>query len=84
MANVLFLKWGTVEGWDLETDDAKKAVQKWADGGVSMSAALQEDTPDQKQALIDAIDYMDEIWNDWEGVQMSKSEAKEYVRNYGV
>ena len=29
------------------------------------------------------FDKMDEIWLDWEGKQVSREEAKEYVRNYG-
>jgi hypothetical protein len=84
MANVLTLKWGTVKRWDLETEDAKVALQKWADNGVSLSAMTQHDTPEQKQALLDAIDYMDEIWLDWEGRKVTREEAKEYIRNYGL
>lgn len=49
MKNTLTLKWGTVKGWHLETEEAKKALQKWADYGVSMSAALHEDSPEQKK-----------------------------------
>ena len=82
--NSLTLKWGTVKGWKLETDEAKAALQKWADFGVSMSAMAQHDTPEQKQALLDAIDFMDEIWLDWEDKSVSKEEAKEYIRNYGT
>jgi hypothetical protein len=82
MSNLLTLKWGTVKGWHLETAEAKAALQKWADGGVLMSAIMQKDSPEQKQALLDAIDMMDEIWLDWEGKKVSREEAKEYVRNY--
>lgn len=81
--NSLTLKWGTVKAWDLETEEAKAAIQKWADYGASMSAAMQHDTPEQKQALIDAIDHMDEIWLDWDGKKATREEAKEYVRTYG-
>jgi hypothetical protein len=83
MKNSLILKWGSVKGWDLETDEAIAALQKWADYGVSMSAAAQKDTPEQKQALLDAIDLMDEIWLDWDAKEVTKEEAKEYVLNYG-
>lgn len=82
MANVLTLKWGTVKSWALESDEAVAALQKWADMGVSMSAADQKDTPEQKQALIEAIDHMDEIWLDWEDKQVTKEEAKKYVLEY--
>jgi hypothetical protein len=81
--NSLTLKWGTVKGWSLESEEARAALQKWADGGVSMSVMAQHDTPEQKEALCAAIDHMDEIWNDWDGVKMTKEEAKNYVMNYG-
>ncbi len=81
--NKLTLKWGTVKGWEVHTPEARTALKKWADGGVSMSAMMQRDTPEQKQALLDAIDHFDEIWLDWEGKQVSREEAKEYLRTYG-
>lgn len=81
--NSLTLKWGTVKGWDLETDEAKAALKKWMDFGCSASAMKQKDSPEKKQALLDAIDHMDEIWLDWEGEQVSREEAKEYISNYG-
>lgn len=81
--NVLTLKWGTVKGWDIATEEAKAALQKWADGGVCMSAAMQKDSPEQKEALLAAIDHFDEFWLDWEGKQVTREEAKEYVRTYG-
>lgn len=81
--NSLTLKWGTVKGWKLETEAAKAALQKWADGGVSMSAMAQNDSPDQKQAILDAIDHMDEIYLDWEGKNVSREQAKSYILNYG-
>lgn len=82
MPNSLTLKWGTVKGWDLETEEAVAALQKWADHGRTLSAAMHRDTPEQQQDLLAAIDLMDEIWLDWEGKQVTKEEAKEYVLNY--
>ena len=35
---------------------ARAAAQRYADGGMSMSAMAQRDTPEQKQALCDLID----------------------------
>lgn len=81
--NSLTLKWGTVKGWKLESDEAISALQKWADFGRSASAIMQNDSPEQQQALLEAIDHMDEIWLDWEGKQVTRGEAKEYVLNYG-
>lgn len=83
MANTITLKWGSVKGWHIETDEAKAALQRWADFGVSMSAITQRDTPEQKQALIDALDYFDEFWLDWEGKEVTRDEAKDYILNYG-
>lgn len=57
--NSLTLKWGTVKGWNLDSEDARAALQKWA-----MS--------EQKQALLEAIDHMDEIWLDWGVKQVSR------------
>lgn len=82
--NSLTLKWGTIKGWDVETPEAKAALQKWADGGVCMSAGMQKDTPEQKQAIIEAIEFMDEIWLDWENKKVSRDEAKNYIRTYGI
>lgn len=81
--NRLTLKWGTVKGWKLDTDEAKAALQKWANGGVSVSAMAQRNSPEQQQALLDAIDHMDEIYLDWEGKTVSREEAKTYILNYG-
>lgn len=81
--NTLILKWGTVKGWSLEDETAKSALQRWANYGVSASAVAQKDTPEQKQALLEAIDHMDEIYFDWEDKLISKEEAKSYILNYG-
>ena len=82
MPNSLTLKWGSVKAWNIETEDAEAALQKWADLGLSMSAMMRKDSPEQKQALIEAIDFFDEIWLDWEGKKVSKQEAKDYIINY--
>lgn len=83
MPNKLILKWGTVKGWELETQEAVDALQKWANHGRTLSAAMQRDTPEQKKDLLAAIDFMDEIWLDWEDKKVSREEAKQYVMNYG-
>jgi hypothetical protein len=81
--NTLTLKWGTVKAFNLESQEAIDALQKRADYGESMSAALHEDTPDQQQALIDALEFMDEIWLDWDGKMVTREEAKEYILGFG-
>lgn len=85
MAQYLTLKWGTLKAWDFGGNEKAEALLKsyWGDG-ISMSAAAQNDTPQQKQLICDMIDAVDgEIWNDWDGKVMSKDEAKTYVRDYG-
>lgn len=84
MADPLLLKWGTLKGWDLESDAALAAAKKLDDAGPrAMGAMQQRDTPEQKQALCDLIDAIDgEIQNDWTGEMMTKDEAKKYVLEY--
>lgn len=80
----LTLKWGSLKGWDLNTEKSLGILNAWIKLGVSMSAACQRDTPEQKQLLCDLIDSVDgEIWNDWEGKILTKEEAKLYVTEYG-
>lgn len=83
MAEHLLLKWGTLKGWKVETDQSRAALERYANGGVSHSVMMQKDTPDQRAALLDLIDAIDgEITNDWSGENMTKNEAKEYISNY--
>ncbi len=80
----LLLKWGTLKGWNLETQKSKDAFKRYADAGMSLSAMTQQDTAEQKQALCDLIDVIEgKIDNDWSGKSMTKDEAKNYVMTYG-
>lgn len=83
MAESLSLKWGTLKGWELESDKAKEIMRRYIDIGASYSAMAQKDTPEQKQLICDLIDAIDgEIDNDWTGEVMSKDAAKNYVMTY--
>lgn len=83
MPNMLRLNWGTVSGWDLQTDEAVEALKRWCSFGVHVSAAEgHSDNPEQQQALFDLIDLMDEIHLDWDGVSVSREDAKAYLRYY--
>jgi hypothetical protein len=84
MAEHLLLKWGTLKGWDLgDNEAALAAAKRYSEGGMSMSAMAQRDTPEQKQALCDLIDAINgPIQNDWSGEQLTKDEAKKYVLEY--
>jgi hypothetical protein len=85
MSEYAVLKWGTLKAWSFESDKAKELLNKWASLGYSMSAAMQHDTPEQKQILCDLIDAGDfeTVLLDWEDKEVSKAEAKDYVMNYG-
>lgn len=81
----LLLKWGTLKGYDLESEAAMAAGQKYLDtGDHTLGAAAQRDTDEQKAALCGFIDAIDgRIINDWTGEEMTKDEAKAYVLEYG-
>ena len=85
MADELTLKWGSIKGWEIETEEFRNAIKKWFDSGnVSMSAMMQKDTPEQVSAILEAIDSCNgDIWNDWEGTKMTKEDAKKYILEYG-
>lgn len=84
MSESLSLKWGTLKSWDIESEAATAAFNKWAKGGVSFSAMLQRNSDEQKQALCELIDAIDgPITNDWSGETLSKEDAKKYVLEYG-
>lgn len=83
MAEMLLLKWGTLKGWEVESDRAMQLLRRYHEIGASMSAAMQRDTPEQKQIICDLIDAIDgPIQNDWSGEVMSKDAAKKYVLEY--
>ena len=85
MPESLTLKWGTLKEWDMKTEASMAALRKYFDAGkVSSSAMFQHDTEAQQAALLELIDVVDceEIYLDWDGKNVSKDEAKEYVRNY--
>lgn len=83
MSGSLTLKWGTVKGWSGLDATALSAMQKYADLGMAMGAMQQEMTPAHVDALCAVIDAVDEpIFNDWSGEEMTRDQAKEYVRDY--
>lgn len=87
MTETLYLKWGTVKGWEDLSNAGAEALQKWEALGVSMSAMMQQKTDAHREALCHAIDVIagngGVIWNEWNGEEMTADEAKEYVMEYG-
>lgn len=83
MDSYILLKWGTIKGWSKLNQNTVDILQKWADLGYSPSCMTQNDTPEQKQLLCDAIDaHEGEIISDWSGEKLTKEQAKDYIMNY--
>lgn len=83
MAEYLLLKWGTLKGLSVESDQAKAALARYNEGSVSMSAMAQRDDDAQRKALCDLIDVVDgPIVNDWSGETLTRDQAKAYVMEY--
>lgn len=85
MKNTLTLKWGTLKSWNFESENGKALLEEYGKIGSCFSAMAQQDTPRQKEIICELIDECDEetIYLDWDGKDVSKQEAKEYVLNYG-
>lgn len=78
------LKWGTLKAWNIQSEKAKKVLRKYQSLGTSISAMTQNDTHEQKDLICELIDAsnVDTIYLDWDGIDISKEEAKKYVRDY--
>jgi hypothetical protein len=80
MTDYLWLKWGTLKEVQSSSERVRVALERYYAGGVSMSAMLQKNSPEQKQALCDLIDAIDgDIIDAWTMQPMTKDEAKRYV-----
>ena len=87
MTNLITLKWGTLKGWVIDESDEEmmNLFDKYFEFGVCVSAAMQKDSPEQKEILIKILEHhKGKIYLDWDGKFVSKQEAIEYVKNYGV
>lgn len=79
------LKWGSLKSWNINNNRAAyDALEKWHQLGTCASAALHEDTPEQKELVCLIIDLANcnQIYLSWEGKYVSKEEAKKYVMEY--
>lgn len=79
------LKWGTLKSWSLNTENGRKLLEEYFSFGSCGSAMHQQDTPRQKELICQMIDECraPTIWMDWDGLEVSKEEAKRYVMEYG-
>jgi hypothetical protein len=83
--NSLSLKWGTIKSYDLTGNiPALQIIEKWHNLGVSMSVICHQNTVEQKQLICDLIDAVDcpTIHLDWNGIDVSKEQAKKYIMEY--
>ncbi len=65
-------------------DEAIKLLKRYEEIGASFSAMTQHDTPEQKEIICKLIDAMPgEIYLSWDGIYVSKADAKKYVLEYG-
>ena len=84
--NSLTLKWGTLKSWNFSNSEkGAELLKEYNKIGSSFSAMMQRDTPRQKEIICELIDLCDgdTIYLDWDGKDVSKQEAKDYVMNYG-
>ena len=82
--NFLVLKWGTLKRWEFTSEKGKTLMKEYFEIGSSVSAMSQRDTPRQKEIICELINECDgdTIYLDWDGKDVSKQEAKDYVMNY--
>ena len=83
--NYLTIKWGTLKSWDFtNSKKGKELLKEYCEIGLSDSAMMQNDTSRQKEIICELIDLCDgdTIYLEWNGEDVSKKEAKEYVMNY--
>lgn len=82
--NTLTLKWGTLKSWHFDSEKCQALMKEYNEIGSSYSAMAQRDTPRQKEIICELIDECDGdlIYLDWDGKEVSKQEAKDYVMNY--
>lgn len=85
MKNSLTLKWGTLKGWHLETEEAQALLKEYHELGASLGTATQHDTPRQKEIILSLIDLCEDgdICLDWTGEYVSRDDAKKYIMEYG-
>ncbi len=82
----LSLKWGTLKSWNVEGNEKGTALLKeYYNLGMSFGGMSQKDTPRQKEIICEMIDLCDAptIYREWDGIDVSKEEAKKYVMEYG-
>jgi hypothetical protein len=80
----LCLKWGTLKGWEFKQEKTKALFKEFCEIGMKWGAAQQKNSQRQKEIICELIDLgnFETVYNDWDGEEMTKKAAKEYVMNY--
>jgi len=84
MTENLTLKWGTLKAWSLQTDKSKEILERYLELRTSFGVMTRHDSSEQQMLiceLIDAVDC-DTIYLSWDDIDVSKDEAKKYIREY--
>jgi hypothetical protein len=83
--NYVTLKWGTLKSWNFNSEKGQELLKEYCNIGSCFSAMAQRDTPRQKEIICELIDLCDgdTIYLEWDGKDVPKQEAKDYVMNYG-
>lgn len=83
--DLLILKWGTLKKWYFNSEKVKPLFKEYNDIGSDISAMSQRDNSRQKEIICELIDLGDfeEVYLDWEGINVTKDEAKKYILEYG-
>ncbi len=82
--NRLTLQWGTLKSWKFTSEKGRSLLKEYYEIGSAYGAMQQRDTPRQKEIICELIDECDDetIYLEWDGKDVSKQEAKDYVMNY--
>lgn len=80
----IVLKWGTLKSFRLQSPAFRDLIEEYnREGGMSMSAMAQRDTPRQKEIICQMVEMIGKpVLNDWDGEYLSVEEAKKYVLEY--
>jgi len=80
----LTLKWGTLKAWRFHSEPARALLKEYFAEGASDGAMTQDDTPRQREIICELIDIgnFETVFLDWDGKDVSKEEAKQYVASF--
>jgi hypothetical protein len=71
----IVLKWGSLKRWRVTSKEGKKLQAQFFE--------TEYGTPEQKEIVCKMIDTVPgKIYLDWDGVYVSKKDAKKYVMEY--